>query len=186
MAAMNTLWVATDLTSTMRQSRATTAEASTGLPVESVVHSPTVKRSCAVSAVRPANALAIVSSPARKVLTQNTPLAWNGPVERLRRFRHTSNIAGASESAHTAVAVNPPLPPGPSVVTTGTAAPRRLMASGNVAASPLPAGGAAALASKAPAASSGRWSIQLMDSLYRGRNGARVPHLPQTSPAFPR
>src|ERR1051326_6784408 len=82
---MNTLWVATDLTSTMRQSSATTAEVSTGLPVESVVQSPTVKRSCAVSAVRPANAVAIVSSSARKVLTQNTPLAWDGPVERLRR-----------------------------------------------------------------------------------------------------
>src|SRR6201984_3251580 len=115
MAAMNTLWVATDLTSTMRQSNATTAEASTGLPVASVVHSPTVKRSSAGSAVRRAKALAIVSSPARRVLTQNTPLAWNGPVERLRRLRQTSSMAGASESAHTAVAVKPPLAAGPSL-----------------------------------------------------------------------
>src|SRR5580704_1842579 len=161
MAAIKTLWVATDLTSTMRQSNATTAEASTGLPVASVIHSPTVKRDSGASVVRLANALAIASSPARRVLTQNTPLAWNGPVERLRRLRQTSSMAGASDRAQTAVAVNPPLPPGPSVVTTCTAAPSRLMASRNADGSMEPAV-AAPIASKAPAALSGRWSIQLM------------------------
>ena len=47
------------------------------------------------------------------------------------RLRQTSSVGGASDTEHTAVAVNPVLPRGPSVVMTCTAAPSRLIASRN-------------------------------------------------------
>ena len=94
----------------VRQSKATTAEASTGEPVFSVIHSPCVKRSCKCTPLRPANRSASFSSLAGSVLTQNTPFCASTGAELLRRLRQTSSIAGASDTEQTAVAVKPLLP----------------------------------------------------------------------------
>src|SRR5579883_2170854 len=104
-----TLWEATALTSRVRQSKATTAEASTGAPVFSVVHSPTAKRSCNCTPLRPANRSASFSSLAGSALTQNTPFCSSAGALLLRRLRQTSNVAGESDTEHTAVAVKPVL-----------------------------------------------------------------------------
>src|SRR5262249_42127441 len=83
-APKNTLWLPTDLTSTMRQSNAITAEASTGLPVDSVSQSPRANRSPPAMPVRPANMSAISAPPSPSVLTQHTPfppragMGWAG------------------------------------------------------------------------------------------------------------
>ena len=116
-----------DLTSTMRQSNAITAEASTGLPVESVSHSPLANRSLLVMLVRPAKMSAMSAPPSPSVLTQNTPFSTTAGLVWLRRLRHTSSVGGASDTEHIAVAVAPALPPGPAVVMTWTAAPSRML-----------------------------------------------------------
>jgi hypothetical protein len=96
------------------------------------------------------------SSPARSVLTQNTPLALTNGAELLRRLRQTSSVGGWSETDATAVAVKPVCPAAPALVTTWTAAPSRLIASRKAAASTL-LSASGPIASKAPAmASSGR------------------------------
>ena len=74
------------------------------------------------------------------------------------RLMHISSVAGESDTEHTAVAVKPLLPAGPSVVTTCTAAPSRHMASRNGWTSTV---FSFATAANAPAMSS-CWSIQLM------------------------
>src|SRR6266446_2400583 len=117
----------------MRQSNAITAEASTGLPVESVVHSPVAKRSLPATPVRPAKMSAISASPSPSVLTQNTPFSTTAGLVWLRRLRHMSKVGGASDTEHAAVAVAPALPPGPALVITCTAAPSLLIASRNSA-----------------------------------------------------
>ena len=72
---------------------------------------------------------AIGSESAPRVLTQNTPFSRISGPPWLLRLMQTSTVGGASETEHTAVAVKPVLPAGPAVVTTCTAAPRRLIAS---------------------------------------------------------
>src|SRR6185295_2189791 len=89
------------------------------------------KRDSRATLVRPAKVSAINSSPARSVLTQNTPLPRRIGMLVAPRLRHTSSVGGASDTEHTAVAVKPVRPLGPSVVMTWTAAPRRLIASRN-------------------------------------------------------
>src|SRR5262245_802437 len=101
-----TLWLPTPLISLTRQSNATTAEARTGEPVASVVHSPVAKRSSRLP-LRPEKRLAISSSSARSVLTQNTRLALSTGAELLRRLRQTRSVGGASDTEATAVAVKP-------------------------------------------------------------------------------
>src|SRR5262245_952143 len=151
-----TLWLATALISITRQSKATTAPARTGAPVFKVDHRPTAKRSALAAPVRPANTSARASQSAPKVLTQKTLFSRRIGPPSLLRLRHTSRVGGASDTEHTAVAVNPVLPPGPAVVTTWTAAPRRHMASRNTGAATVTTG-SGPIASKAPAiASSGR------------------------------
>src|SRR6266851_4066563 len=151
-----TLWLATALISTTRQSKATTDAANTGAPVFSVDHSPVTKRSALAAPVRPANTSATASQSAPNVLTQNTLFSRRIGPPWLLRLRHTRRVGGASDTEHTAVAVKPVLPPGPAVVTTWTAAPSRHMASRNNAA-PTVTTGSGPIASKAPAmASSGR------------------------------
>ena len=114
---------------------AITAEARTGLPVESVSHSPLANRSLLVMPVRPAKMSAMSAPPSPSVLTQNTPFSTTAGLVWLRRFRHISNVGGASDTEQTAVAVAPALPPGPAVVMTWTAAPSRLIASRKTAGS---------------------------------------------------
>ena len=81
--------------------------------------------------MRPANTSAIVSAPARSVLTQSTWFSRRIGETWLRRLRHTSKVAGWSDTDTTAVAVKPAIPAGPAVVTTCTAAPSWLIASRN-------------------------------------------------------
>src|SRR5689334_9917934 len=112
-------WDATVLTSITRQSQATTALISTGEPVAKVDHPcPVSKRASRATLVRPANVSATSSSPARSVLTQNTLLPRRIGMLVAPRLRQTSRVGGASETEHTAVAVKPVLPFGPSVVIT--------------------------------------------------------------------
>src|SRR5690242_20255676 len=111
-------WEATALISITRQSNATTALISAGAPVESVDHSPASKRDSRATLVRPAKVSAINSSPARSVLTQNTPLLRKIGMLVAPRLRQTSSVGGESETEHTAVAVKPVLPLDPSVVMT--------------------------------------------------------------------
>src|SRR5262245_62775413 len=99
----------------MRQSNAITAEASTGLPVDSVSQSPLANRSPPVMPVRPANMSAISAPSSPSVLTQNTPFSTTIGLVWLRRLRHMSSVGGASETEQTAVAVAPALPPGPEI-----------------------------------------------------------------------
>src|SRR5579872_3780361 len=124
-----TLWLATALISTTRQSNATTAASRTGAPVFITDQRPAEKRSDDVAPVRPENTSASASLSAPRVLTQKTLFSRRTGPFWLRRLRHTSSVGGASDTEHTAVAVKPVLPPGPAVVTTCTAAPSRLMAS---------------------------------------------------------
>src|SRR5829696_6381207 len=107
---------ATDLISITRQSQATTALIRTGEPVASGLHSPVSKRASRATLVRPAKVSATISSPARSVLTQNTPLPRRIGMLVAPRLRQTSKVGGASETEQTAVAVKPVLPLGPSVV----------------------------------------------------------------------
>src|SRR5206468_13129647 len=100
------------------QSKAITAAVNTGLPVESVVHSPLAKRSDPVTPVRPANRSAMAASPAPSVLTQNTPFLATTGLVWLLRLRHINSVGGASETEQAAVAVAPALPAGPAVVMT--------------------------------------------------------------------
>src|SRR4051812_48586786 len=97
----------------MRQSNATTAEASTGLPVVNTVQSPVENRSTPSTPVRPAKISAISAWRAPSVLTQNTPFSVTIGLVWLRRLRQIRTVGGASETEHTAVAVTPVLPPGP-------------------------------------------------------------------------
>src|SRR6476620_6390890 len=113
----------------MRQSNAITEDASTGLPVDSVSHSPLVKRSLPDTPVRPAKMSAISAPLWPRVLMQNTPFSTTAGLVWLFRLRHIRSVGGASETEHTAVAVAPVLPPGPAVVMTCTAAPSLLLAS---------------------------------------------------------
>src|SRR3569623_1528306 len=108
-------WEATALISITRQSKATTALIRAGAPVESVDHSPVSKRDSRATLVRPAKVSAINLSPARSVLTQNTPLLLRIGMLVAPRVRHTSSVGGESDTEHTAVAVNPVLPLDPSV-----------------------------------------------------------------------
>ena len=71
---------------------------------------PLLKRSAIGTRVRPANTSAIVSAPARSVLTQNTRFSRRIGATWLRRLRQTSNVAGWSDTEHTAVAVKPAVP----------------------------------------------------------------------------
>src|SRR3954447_10659436 len=107
---------ATALISITRQSKATTALIKAGELVERVFHSPLSKRASRATLVRPAKVSAISSSPARSVLTQNTPLPRRIGILVAPRLRQTSNVGGASETEQTAVAVNPVLPACPLVV----------------------------------------------------------------------
>jgi hypothetical protein len=140
----------------MRQSNATTAEASTGLPVVSTDHSPVAKRSEPCTPVRPAKMSAISAPLSPSVFTQKTPFSTTTGLVWLRRLRHISSVGGASDTEQTAVAVAPVLPPGPAVVTTCTAAPSRHIASRKAAGSTVRTA-AGATTVKAPSmASSGR------------------------------
>src|SRR3954463_130530 len=130
-------WEATALISITRQSKATTALIKAGEPVDRGFHSPASKRDSRATLVRPAKVSAISSSPARSVLTQNTPLPRRIGMLVAPRLRQTSKVGGASDTEHTAVAVNPVLPAWPAVVMTCTAAPSRLIASRNVFCSTL-------------------------------------------------
>ncbi len=99
---------------------------------------------------------ASASASAPSVLTQNTPFSRIIGPPALLRLRQTRSVGGASDTEQTAVAVKPVLPAGPAVVTTCTAAPRRLIASRNSVGSTVTTG-SGPTASKAPAiASSGR------------------------------
>src|SRR3954471_10320349 len=109
-------WEATALISITRQSNAMTALISAGEPVDSVAHWPASKRDSRATWVRAAKVSAISSSPAGSVLTQNTPLLRKIGMLVAARLRQTSSNGGASETEHTAVAVKPVLPLGPSVV----------------------------------------------------------------------
>src|ERR1700760_984088 len=113
-------WDATALISLTRQSNATTALIKAGEPVESGFHSPASNRASRATLVRPAKVSAMISSPARSVLTQSTPLLRKTGVLVALRLRQTNNVGGASDTDTTAVAVNPVLPAGPSVVMTCT------------------------------------------------------------------
>src|SRR5260370_23553954 len=115
-----TLWLATALISTTRQSNATTEAASTGAPVFSDDHSPVTKRSALVAPVRPANTSATASQSAPNVLTQNTLFSRRIGPPWLRRLTHTRRVGGASDTEHTAVTVKPVLPPPPPGATTYT------------------------------------------------------------------
>ena len=77
-----------------RQSKAMTADASTGEPVFSVIHSPTLKRSSRCTPLLPANRSASFSSSAPSVLTQNTPFWAKSGALLARRLRQTSSVAG--------------------------------------------------------------------------------------------
>src|SRR5262245_66000453 len=96
----------------MRQSNAITAEARTGLPVESVSQSPVANRSPPAMPVRPANMSAISAPSCPSVLTQNTPFSTTIGLVWLRRLRHTSSVGGEYVSGQTAVAVVAALEPG--------------------------------------------------------------------------
>src|ERR1700674_2542834 len=102
-----TLWLATALMSIVRQSKATTEEASTGQPVASAVHSPSAKQSSRATPLRPAKRSAMAVSEAAKVFTQNTPFCCRTGAAWLRRLRQTRSVGGASETEQTAVAVKP-------------------------------------------------------------------------------
>src|SRR3954469_16730031 len=103
-------WDATALISITRQSNAITALIRAGDPVASVLHSPVSNRASRATLVRPAKVSAIPSSPARSVLTQNTPLPRRIGMLVAPRLRQTSSVGGASDTEQTAVAVNPVLP----------------------------------------------------------------------------
>lgn len=64
-------------------------------------------------------------------LTQKRWLARNIEVCPERSFMPTSSVGGSSETLHMAVAVKPPRPAGPSVVTMLTGAQTRAIASRN-------------------------------------------------------
>src|SRR5476649_518381 len=108
---------ATDFTSITRQSNATTALSSAGDRVARVDQLPVLNRFSRVTWVRPANVSAMISSPARNVLTQKTPFSRRIGMLVAARLRQTSSVAGLSDTDTTAVAVKPLLPAGPSVVT---------------------------------------------------------------------
>jgi hypothetical protein len=55
-------------------------------------------------------------------------LALNAGYTEAERFRHTSKVGGSSVTLHTAEAVKPARPAGPSVVMMLTAAPSRAIA----------------------------------------------------------
>src|SRR5439155_26366089 len=96
---------ATALISITRQSSATTALISAGEPVASGDHCPVLKRSSRATLVRPAKMSAIISSPARNVLTQNTPLPRRIGSLVAPRLRRTSDVGDVSDTEQTAVAV---------------------------------------------------------------------------------
>src|SRR5688572_13990212 len=107
-------WEATDLISMTRQSQAITALIRAGDPVASDAHWPVSKRASRATLVRPANVSATISSPARSVFTQKTPLPRRIGMLVAPRLRQTSSVGGASDTEQTAVAVKPVLPLGPS------------------------------------------------------------------------
>src|SRR4029078_2483988 len=94
-------WEATALISITRQSNATTALIRAGAPGESVDHSPVSKRDSRATLVRQDKISAISSSPARSVLTQNTPLLRRIGMLVAARLRHTSSVGGEAETEHT-------------------------------------------------------------------------------------
>src|SRR5882762_10408394 len=107
-------WDATALISITRQSHAITALIKAGEPVASLAHCPVSKRASRATWVRPAKVSATISSPARSVLTQNTPLPRRIGMLVAPRLRQTNSVGGESETEQTAVAVKPVLPLGPS------------------------------------------------------------------------
>src|SRR4051812_37910394 len=124
-------WEATALISITRQSKATTALIKAGEPVDRVFHSPASKRDSRATLVRPAKVSAISSSPARSVLTQNTPLPRRIGMLVAPRLRQTSRVGGASDTETTAAAETPFLPKAPWGVMPPPAAPSRLTAPRN-------------------------------------------------------
>src|SRR5262249_22717987 len=108
----------TERTSIRRQSKATTAETSTGLPVERVSHPFFVKRLAPLMPVRPAKRSAMLAPPSPSVLTQNTPFSRMAGLVWLLRCRHASKVGGAPDTEQRAVPVDPSLPRGPPVVMT--------------------------------------------------------------------
>ena len=66
--------------------------------------------------------------PGASTFTHSTPLASKAGYTDAVRFRQISSVGGSSVTLHTADAVKPARPAGPSVVMMLTAAPRRDMA----------------------------------------------------------
>ena len=81
--------------------------------------------------VRPAKTGESDCWPPLSVLTQRTPFRLKSSFDWLPRFMQTSSVGGVSVTLHTAEAVKPRRPPGPSLVITFTAAPSRAIASRN-------------------------------------------------------
>src|SRR5471030_2585871 len=111
----------------MWQSKETMAPLSTGEPVVSRDHCAAARRSAI--GVLPPNRFDRDSWLSANVLTHSTSFSLNVAYTDAERFRHTSKVGGESVTLHTAEAVNPARPAGPSVVMILTAEPRRAMAS---------------------------------------------------------
>ncbi len=120
-------WVPTLALWLMRQSNDTVAPSSSGEPVTPVLHCAAAKRSA--MGVLPPNRLDRSRCAPARVFTQSCPLTVTMGCADALRFRHTSSVGGSSVTLHTAVAVKPARPLGPSVVMMLTAAARRAMAS---------------------------------------------------------
>ena len=77
----------------------------------------------------PANTGDSSSCALASVFTHSAAFSFIAGYESLVRLAQTSRVGGESVTLHTADAVKPARPPGPSVVITFTAAPRRAIAS---------------------------------------------------------
>lgn len=114
----------------MRQSNEASAFSRRGQPVSPVCQRAAAKRSAI--GVFPPNRLDKGSCPALSVLTHRVRFSLNVDQTDAPRLRQTSRVGGESVTLHTALAVKPAFPAGPSVVMILTAAPTQAIASRKV------------------------------------------------------
>ncbi|MND91249.1 hypothetical protein D3C80_833640 [compost metagenome] len=114
----------------MRQSNEASASSSFGQPVSPVCQRAAAKRSAI--GVLPPNRVESGSCPALSVFTHRVRFSVNVGQTEAPRFKHTSRVGGESVTLHTALAVKPACPAGPSVVIILTAAPTQAIASRKV------------------------------------------------------
>src|SRR5215213_488968 len=130
MAPIRIRWLPASCAASKRQSKAATAQRSSGAPVRPVSHRSACRPSSRVRVGwRPAKRSASSAWLSASKLTASSRLRQTAPATGLWRLMQARSMGGSAETELTALTVSPCRPAGPSVVTSQTELALRLIAS---------------------------------------------------------